>query len=76
MEQKRLADKEELKQEINQKFNEFKSEIRTEINQKFELVFLTMENNQTQTNDRLDRIEEDIKMLKSFHEEDIKKYNE
>ena len=71
MEQKRLADKAEM----NQKFNEFKSEIRTEINQKFDLVFATMENNQTQTNNRLDRIEEDIRMLKSFHEEDIKKYN-
>ena len=105
MEQKRLADKAEIKQEINefkseikqeindfkvemnQKFdnfkveirteiNEFKIEIRTEMNQKFDLVFSTMESNQAQTNNRLDRIEQDIKMLKSFHEEDIKKYNE
>ena len=65
-----------FKVEIRTEMNEFKSEIRTEINQKFDLVFVTMENNQAQTNDRLDRIEEDIKMLKSFHEEDIIKYNE
>ena len=67
MEQKRLEDKAEM----NQKFSEFVNEV----NQKFDLVFVTMENNQTQTNDRLDRIEEDIRMLKSFHKEDIKKYN-
>ena len=77
----------DFKVEVNQKFdnfkveirtemNEFKSEIRTEMYQKFDLVFVTMENNQAQTNDRLDRIEQDIKMLKSFHEEDIKKYIE
>ena len=82
--------KSEIRQEINEfktgikgEINEFKTgvrqeinEFKNEVNQKFDLVFVTMENNQTQTNDRLDRIEEDIKMLKSFHEEDIKKYNE
>ena len=66
----------EFTTEINQKFDNFKVEIRTEMNQKFDLVFATMESNQAQTNDRLDRIEQDIKMLKSFHEEDIKKYKE
>ena len=86
IEQKRLADKEEAEQkrladkaEINQKFDEFLeiyNKDKEENNKKFELVFVTMENNQAQTNDRLDRIEQDIKMLKSFHEEDIKKYNE
>ena len=85
-EQKRLADKAEAEQkrladkaEINQKFDEFLeiyNKDKEENNKKFELVFVTMENNQAQTNDRLDRIEQDIKMLKSFHEEDIKKYNE
>ena len=66
----------EFKTEMNQKFDDFKVEIRTEMNQKFDLVFSTMESNQVQTNDRLDKIEQDIRMLKSFHEEDIKKYRE
>ena len=93
IEQKRLADKAEIKAEIKREINELRNEMiemhkkdkeeaeekrladKAEMNQKFDLVFVTMESNQAQTNTRLDRIEEDIKMLKSFHEEDIKKYN-
>ena len=93
IEQKRLADKAEIKAEIKREINELRNEMiemhkkdkeeaeekrladKAEMNQKFDLVFVTMESNQAQTNNRLDRIEEDIKMLKSFHEEDIKKYN-
>ena len=52
------------------------NQIKSEVNQKFDLVFATMESNQAQTNNRLDKIEQDIRMLKSFHEEDIKKYNQ
>ncbi|MDJ1646727.1 hypothetical protein [Mycoplasma phocimorsus] len=45
-----------------------------EWNQKFNLLTTLIKTNHTEITDRLDKLECDVKMLKSFHKKDIEKY--
>ena len=60
--------------QMEKNFEEKRLADNAEINQKFNLVFVTMEENHSKLTNMLYEIKADVEMLKSFHEEDIKKY--
>ncbi len=67
----------EDKKEFNDKIKDLSNKVDEKfnyLNNKIETLDTLIKTNHIEVTNRLDRIEKDVEMLKSFHEEDIKKY--